>query len=39
MIAFLKLQYRLGRIDDAFLNRLLEIGKITEAEKAEVISK
>lgn len=37
MIRFLKIQYQMGKIDEAYLNHLVEIGRITEAEKAEII--
>lgn len=30
MINFLKLQYKMGRVTDEQLNRLLELGRITE---------
>ena len=35
MLRFLKLQYQMGKIDEAYLNHLVEIGRITESEKAE----
>lgn len=43
MIRFLKLQYQMGKIDEAYLTHLVkigritlvEIGRITENEKAE----
>lgn len=37
MVRFLKLQYQLGKIDEAYLNHLVEIGRITESEKAEIM--
>lgn len=38
MLRFLKLQYQMGKIDEAYLNHLVEIGRITEEEKAEIIA-
>ena len=38
MIRFLKLQYQMGKIDETYLNHLVEIGRITESEKAEIIT-
>ena len=38
MLRFLKLQYRMGKIDEAYLNHLVEIGRITESEKAEIMA-
>ena len=38
MIRFLKLQYQMGKIDEAYLNHLVEIGRITEGEKAEIMA-
>lgn len=38
MLRFLKLQYQMGKIDEAYLNHLVEIGRITESEKAEIIA-
>ena len=37
MVRFLKLQYQMGKIDEAYLNHLVEIGRITESEKAEIM--
>lgn len=37
MMRFLKLQYQMGKIDEAYLNHLVEIGRITENEKAEIM--
>lgn len=37
MIRFLKMQWSMGRIDENYLNGLVEIGRITEVEKAEII--
>lgn len=38
MLRFLKLQYQMGKIDEAYLNHLVEIGRITEIEKAEIMT-
>jgi len=38
MIRFLKLQFQMGKIDEAYLNNLVEIGRITESEKVEIIT-
>ena len=37
MVRFLKLQYQMGKIDEEYLNRLVEIGRITEEEKTEIM--
>lgn len=37
MIRFLKLQYQMGKIDEAYLDNLVAIGRITESEKAEIV--
>ena len=37
MIRFLKLQYQIGKIDESYLNNLVEIGRISEEEKAEIM--
>ena len=37
MLRFLKLQYQMRKIDEVYLNRLVEIGRITEEEKAEIM--
>ena len=36
MIRFLKLQYQMGKIDEDYLSHLVEIGRISESEKAEI---
>jgi len=36
MVNFLKLQYQLGRISDEQLDRLVEMGRITEQELLEI---
>lgn len=38
MIRFLKLQLQMGKIDEAYLNHLVEIGRINEEEKAEIMA-
>lgn len=38
MIRFLKIQYQMGKIDEAYLSHLVEIGRITENEKGEIIA-
>ena len=38
MIRFLKLQYQMAKIDEAYLSHLVEIGRISEKEKAEIIT-
>lgn len=38
MIKFLKLQYKMGKIDEEYLSHLVEIGRITEEEKAEIMT-
>lgn len=38
MIRFLKIQYQMGKINEEYLNHLVEIGRITEIEKAEIIA-
>lgn len=38
MIRFLKLQWSMGKIDEEYLNRLVENGRITEADKIEIMS-
>ena len=37
MVRFLKIQYQMGKIDETYLSHLVEIGRITEEEKAEII--
>ena len=37
MVRFLKLQYQMGKIDEAYLNHLVEIERITESDKAEIM--
>lgn len=37
MIRFLKLQYQMGKIEEAYLTHLVEIGRITESEKNEIM--
>lgn len=37
MVRFLKLQYQMGKIDEAYLNHLVETGRITGSEKVEVM--
>lgn len=39
MIYFLKLQWQMKRIDEDYLNRLVNIGRITEQEKYEIMNK
>lgn len=38
MLRFLKLQYQMGKIDETYLNHLVEIGRIAESEKAEIMA-
>lgn len=38
MLRFLKLQYQMGKIDETYLNHLVEIGRITESEKADIMA-
>lgn len=38
MLRFFKLQYQMGKIDEAYLSHLVEIGRITEREKAEIMA-
>lgn len=38
MIRFLKLQYQMGKINEEYLNHLVEIGRFTEEEKAEIMA-
>jgi len=33
MLEFLKIQYKLGNIDEAYLDKLISKGRITEEEK------
>ena len=37
MIYFLKLQWRMGKINEEYLDHLVEIGRITEAQKIEIM--
>ena len=38
MIEFLKIQYRLGRINEGHLDKLIADEKITEEEKVYIVS-
>ena len=38
MIRFLKIQYQMGKIDEAYLSHLVEIGRIAESEKVEIMA-
>ena len=37
MIKFLKIQYKLGKIDEDYLDNLVLSGKITEEQKLEIM--
>ena len=37
MIYFLKLQWRMGKIDEEYLDHLVEIGRITAEQKIEIM--
>ena len=37
MIEFLKLQWKLGKINEAYLTNLANKGRITETEKTEIM--
>lgn len=37
MVEFLKIQYKLKRINETYLNRMVEKGRITEEEKATIM--
>ena len=37
MLRFLKIQHQMGKIDEAYLSHLVEIGRINENEKAEIM--
>lgn len=37
MFEFLKVQYRLGRIDEAYLDKMVKRGKITLEQKEEIV--
>lgn len=38
MIKFLQLQYKLKKIDEAYIEQLLQHGTITEEQKAEIMA-
>ena len=38
MVRFLTLQYRMSKIDEEYLNHLVEIEKITEEQKLEIMT-
>lgn len=38
MIKFLQLQYKLKKIDEAYIDQLLQHGTITEEQKAEMMA-
>lgn len=38
MVEFLKIQYKLGNIDEAYLDKMVEKNKITENEKNLIIN-
>ena len=38
MLRFLKIQYQMGKINEEYLNHLVEIGRITESDKAEIMA-
>ena len=38
MIRFLKIQYQMGKIDESYLSHLVEIGRITEEDKTEIMT-
>lgn len=38
MIKFLQLQYKLKKIDEAYIDQLLQHGTITEEQKAEIMA-
>ena len=37
MIRFLTMQYRMGKVTEAYLDRLVEIGRITAEQKIEIM--
>ena len=37
MIYFLKLQWHMGKINEAYLDHLVEIGRITSEQKIEIM--
>lgn len=37
MIKFLKIQYRLKKIDEEYLDKLIRLGRITENDKMEIM--
>lgn len=38
MIKYLKLQFKMGKIDEAYLDKLVGLGKITAEQKVEVMA-
>lgn len=38
MFEFLKIQYILGSVDETYLNKMVEKGRITEEEKQQIMS-
>lgn len=38
MIKFLQLQYKLKKIDEAYIDQLLQHGTITEEQKVEIMA-
>lgn len=36
MLEFLKIQYKLGNIDEVYLEKMVSKGRITETEKKEI---